>query len=854
MPGGRVIVRSSHLISLLAAALLAALGPFAPPRAGAESRPRDVMSAGEIQSALERLRVVGSVLYVAAHPDDENTALITYLSKGRKLRVGYLSMTRGSGGQNLLGSETGEALGVIRTQELLAARGVDGAEQYFTRAVDFGYSKSADETMGIWGREQMLADVVWAIRNFRPDVIVTRFPTDTRGGHGHHQASAILAKEAFAAAADPRRFPEQLRTVKPWRAKRIFWNVFRLDPAPRDPKLPPLLTVELGAFDPLLGKSYTEISAASRSMHKSQGFGAAERRGPTPAYFELLDGDSARASSGDLMDGISTSWARVAGGGAVDSILAEAARAFEPSAPHRILPILARARAAMRRLGDDPWAALKRRELDDVIRSCAGLWLEAIARDPAARPGGKLRVTVSALNRSAAAVTLRAVELPHGATVRAAADSNAVLRDRPLPTNMPVDGAATVPLPPSAEITQPYWLRGRPSQGADDVRDPALLLKPENAPALIARFELEIEGERIGYDVPVLYRWTDRVAGERYRPLEISPPVSLRFERSAYLFPDGSPREVRLVVESAGETATGPVRLDLPRGWRATPAETTVTAGPDAPAFPRFRVTPAPGEASASLGMSAAMTVGGVRQTRSRVVIDYPHIPVETLFPPAEARLVRADVKRAGSRVGYVAGSGDDVPAALEQMGYQVSLLSDDDIESAPLDGYDAIVVGIRAYNTRPRLRTMQDHLFGYVEKGGTLVVQYNTTEDALQDKLGPYPFKLSRDRVTVEGSPVRFGDPENRILRVPNRIVAADFDGWVQERGLYFANPWDPKYETPLSMNDPGEPPTGGSLLVARYGKGSYIYTGISWFRQLPAGVPGAYRLFANLVGAGKE
>jgi LmbE family N-acetylglucosaminyl deacetylase len=847
------------LVSFLSVALLLAGDVAAPSRVQADSRPRDVLDAAELQLALKKLRVVGSVLYVAAHPDDENTSLITYLSKGRLLRVGYLSMTRGSGGQNLIGSETGDALGVIRTQELLAARGVDGAEQYFTRAVDFGYSKTADETMEIWGRDRILSDIVWVIRNFRPDVIVTRFPTDTRGGHGHHQASAILAKEAFAAAADPKRFQDQLRTVKPWRAKRIFWNIFRLDPAPRDPKLPPLLTVDLGKYSPLLGQSYTEISAASRSMHKSQGFGAAERRGPAPNYFELLDGQPVspeNAATQDLLDGITTDWSRIPGGEKVDAILAEAERTFESGSPHRILSVLARARAAMRSLGDDPWVALKLRELDETIRSCAGLWLEAVAQQPFALPGGPVQVNVSMLNRSEASVTVTAVKMPHGAKIRSAADSSVTFHNRPLLPNVPLDGAATVTLPARSDITHPFWLRGRSTEGANDIATPALLLRAENPPALTVGLDLDVAGERIEYDVPVLYRWTDRVAGERYRPLEVSPPVALRFERGAYLFADESSREVRVVVESPGGAVKGPVRLGLPRGWRATPAETTVTVnGPDAPAVLRFWVRPGAGEmSSAPLAMTASMATGASRQTRSRTMINYPHIPVMTLFPKAEAHLVRADVKRAGSRVGYVMGSGDDVPSALEQMGYQVTLLSDDDIESTPLAHYDAIVMGIRAYNTRPRLRTMQDHLIDYVSNGGTLVVQYNTVEDALQERLGPYPFKISRDRVTVEGSPVRFASPEHPLLRAPNRIGPADFEGWVQERGLYFANPWDPKFETPLSMNDPGEPPTSGSLLVARHGRGTYIYTGISWFRQLPAGVPGAYRLFANLVGGGRE
>lgn len=826
--------------------------------ARAASRPRDVMNAAELESAIQKLRVLGSVLYIAAHPDDENTAFITYLESGRLARVGYLSMTRGSGGQNLIGSEVGEALGVIRTQELLAARAVDGAEQYFTRAVDFGYSKTADETMTFWGRDAVLADVVWTIRAFRPDVIVTRFPLDTRGGHGHHQASAILAKEAFTAAADPKRFPEQLRYAAPWRAKRILWNAFRPDTGKRDPALPKLLTVDLGAYNALLGKSYTELSAASRSMHKSQGFGAAERRGPVPNLLELLDGEPAER---DLFDGVTTDWSRVRGGATVDSILAEAASRSDPNAPERIVPLLVRARRAMRGLGDDPWVARKIGELDDVIRSAAGLWLEAVATRPDAVPGARVPLTLSALRRGDLAVTLVNVSLPGVAAVRDAADSTKTLSNRALARNLSADGTAAPTIAANAEISQPHWLREKPGAGAYRVPasgafDPRVKEWPgeaENRPALAAQFEVEIEGERITYDVPVLYRWTDRVAGERYRPLEIVPPVTLRLERGVYLFASPNEREVRVVVESPGPAASGTVKLHLPAGWQSTPTETTVAVGgADAPSTARFRVRP--GERAASGSFSASMTVAGKRYDRSRMVIDYPHIPVQTLFPPTEAHLIRADIRTVGSRVAYVMGSGDDVPAALEELGYRVALLSDDEIESGALSGFDAVVVGIRAYNTRPRLRALQPRFFDFVSAGGTMLVQYNTVEDALQDRLGPYPFKISRDRVTVEGAPVRILHPEHPLLRAPNTIGAADFDGWVQERGLYFANPWDTSYTPLLSMNDPGESPMEGSLLAARYGKGTFIYTGISWFRQLPAGVPGAYRLFANLVGGGRE
>jgi len=835
-------VRLTSKLPSFAAAVLAAVLALPPGAASADSRPRDALSGAELKAAVQKLRVLGSVLYVAAHPDDENTALITYLESDRLLRVGYLSMTRGSGGQNLLGTETGEALGVIRTQELLAARRLDGAEQFFTRAIDFGYSKTAEETMAIWGRDRILSDVVWVIRKFRPDVIVTRFPPDERGGHGHHQASAILAREAFEAAADSTRFPEQLAHVRPWRAKRVLWNVFRVDPATRDPKLPKLLTVDVGAYNALLGRSYTELSAASRSMHKSQGFGAAERRGSVPNYLELVAGEPANA---DPLDGVDLGWGRVPGGRKVDAILAEAERAFDLATPHAILPILARAHAALRTLGDDLWVTLKREEVAAVMRSCAGLWLEAVALRPEASPGDTVSVSVSILNRSAGKATLAEASLGN------APGALRPLSGRSLVRNAAVEATATVTIPADAPITQPYWLREPSEKGTNVVRDASMLGLAENPPALVADFQVEIAGERIAFAVPVSFRWTDRVLGERYRPFEIVPPVTLRPERRVTLFPDARPREVRVLVQSTGKPTTGPLRLELPEGWHATPAETTITLSGDAPAAARFWVRPP--AAGGSAVVTASMAVNGVRHARSAETIDYPHIPVTTLFPPAEAHFVRADVKRAGASIGYVMGSGDEVPAALEQIGYRVTPLSDDVIESGDLSRYDAIVVGIRAYNTRPRLVTLQDRLLRYVHSGGTLVVQYNTTEEALQNKLGPFPFQISRDRVTAEDAPARFSTPPHALLRQPNRIGDADFKDWVQERGLYFANPYDAKYETVLSLNDPGEKAMEGSVLYARYGKGAYIYTGLSWFRQLPAGVPGAYRLFANLVSAGK-
>ena len=831
------------------AAVLLALALAAPVTTSADPHPPELLDAAHLRLALRKLQVLGSALYVAAHPDDENTAFLTWLEGERMVRAAYLSMTRGDGGQNLIGSETGEALGVIRTQELLAARRIDGAEQYFTRAIDFGFSKKPEETLEIWEKDRILADVVWVIRRFRPDVIVTRFPSDGRGGHGHHTASALLAEEAFRAAADPTRFPEQLKQVKPWQAKRILWNSFPQDTSKRDPTT--TVTIDLGTYNPLLASAYTEIAGRSRSMHKSQGFGAPERRGSIPNYFTLRDGEPL---SGDLFTGVDLTWNRVPGGAKVGELLRAAERDFNPDRPAALLPKLLEAHAAMAGLGDDPLVETKRRELLEVVRSCAGLWIEAVAATPTATPGARVSVNVSALNRSDAAITLESVEVHSGADAETAAargthGTNGADAPRTLELNRTVTVTSMVVLPADAPLGQPYWLREPMRHGSFEVSPATLIGTPENASTLTARVALTIAGRRVVYDAPVSYRWVDPVQGERWRAFDVMPPVTARFDQGAYLFADAKPRTVRLTVQGADSAIAGVARLRLPEGWRAEPASAPFSlARGGGEQTLRFTVTPGAGPAAATIG--AVLDVGGrAFEARRLVRIDYTHIPVQTLLPPAEARLVRADVRIAGRNVGYLMGSGDQVPEALRQMGYVVTLLGDEDLES-DLSRFDAIVAGVRAYNTRPRLRALQPRLLDYVEKGGRLVIQYVTSEEALKDRLGPFPFTVSRaDRVTVEEAEMRMKDPAHPVLAKPNKIGAADFAGWVQERGLYYANPYDARYETPLSANDPGETPKDGGLLVARHGKGVFVYTGLAWFRQLPAGVPGAWRLFANLV-----
>ncbi len=821
--------------------------------AGETPRPRETMNSAELILALRRLQVMGSALYVAAHPDDENSAFLSSLTSGRRVRAAYLSLTRGDGGQNLIGPETGTDLGVIRTQELLAARRVDGAEQFFTRALDFGYSKNPEETLRIWDHERVLGDVVWVIRRFQPDVIVTRFSTDGGGGHGHHTASAILAEEAYEAAADPKRFPEQLAHVKPWRAVRLVRNVARFGSAPPD-TAKDRVRADLGEYYPLLGRASSEIAGLSRSFHKSQGFGAAERRGAFENSFEHRFGTRAAR---DLFEGIDLTWARVPGGKPVGALLREAERAFDPAHPSAIVPRLLQARAAMASLQGDPRVEAKRRELDLVIRSALGLWIEANATRATATPGSRLDVTLSFLQRSDLPLTLVRVELPHEGVARlpaAAGSTGAEAAGLALERNVPRTASATLALPADLPFTQPYWLARPPLAGSYEVEDPERIGDPQNLPALSARVVLGIAGERLTLDVPVTYRWVDPVLGERYRALVIAPPVTCEMDHGVYLYPDARAREVRVVVEAVAPVEGARVRLRVPAGWSATPAVLPV-ALPEAGArrTVSFQVKPPAAVAGAVLDsgvkVTAEVEVGGQRFAYRRVDIDHSHIPMQTLFPPAEARLVRADVRRAGESIGYLMGAGDPVPEALGQMGFKVTLLSDDDLETLDLARFDCIVTGVRAFNTRPRLRTLNARLLEYVAAGGRLVVQYNTSEEALKDRLGPYPFTISRDRVTVEQADMKILAPAHPLVTVPNRIGAGDFAGWVQERGLQFANPFDPRYQTVFSTHDPGEDERAGGVLYARHGRGTFIYTGLAFWRQLPAGVPGAWRLFANLV-----
>lgn len=796
-----------------------------------------IPNAADLDIALHKLDVLGSVLYVGAHPDDENTSLLALLSKGRKYRAAYLSVTRGEGGQNLIGPEQGAELGLLRTQELLAARRIDGAEQYFTRAVDFGYSKTAEETFEFWGKERVLADIVWVIRKFRPDVIITRFTPDNAGGHGHHRASAILTQEAFAAAADPSRFPEQLKSVSPWKARRLFWNGF---PQAKD-ETRNMLRLDTGEYDPLLGKSYNEMAAEGRSQHKSQGFGSAARRGTQSEYFELLAGEPAKD---DLFEGIDVTWDRVPGGHKVGILLAESLKSFDPEHPSRSIPGLLAVHDELAKLPDEDWVRLKKEELARVIQACGGIWMEAMAGDFAAAPGDEIHVKTTIINRSDKPFAIHSLSFPKLGPEK--------ILDRALNGNEPAVIEDTLRIPVGFPLSQPYWLDAAHQEGFFSVGDQNLIGLAENPPAIVAKVTLAADGHLLEYSIPVAYRWTDPANGELLRPFEVRPRLTIQFEDKVRIFAGASPKRVKLRLKSQSPNVAGQVRLKGPNEWKVSPASQSFSlAGKYDECEVAFDVTPP--KAADESGLVAEAEVGGETISRELVEISYPHIRRQVYFPESRFKVVRLDIKTNGQRIGYIMGAGDEVPNALRNLGYDVVELSDDMVENADLAPFDAIIAGVRAYNTRDVLKLANERLLQYAERGGTLVVQYNVPSGSLAERIGPYPFTIGRDRVSVETAPVVFLAPDHPLLNLPNKITPKDFEGWIQERGLNFATQWDERYETVLACHDPGEPDKKGGLLYARYGKGIFIYTGYAWFRQLPAGVPGAYRLFANIISAGK-
>jgi LmbE family N-acetylglucosaminyl deacetylase len=828
----------------------------------------------EIEESLRKLNELGTVLMIGAHPDDERTGVLAYFARGRHMRTAYLSATRGEGGQNLIGSEQGAQLGIIRTQELLAARRIDGAQQFFTRAIDFGFTRTADEALEMWGHDRILSDMVWVIRQYRPDVVILCFTGTPRDGHGQHQASAILGREAFRAAADPAQFPEQLRYVQPWQAKRMVQSSFNFGPGGPPPgtvdlqvggrggrgggrggaaraatparegakTIGPPINTDTGAFNPILGYSYEEIAGMSRSMHRSQGMGNLGRVGEVDSEFTVIGGD---AASKDLFDGIDTSWNRLPGGGAIGALLAEALRSFEPGHPEKAIPQLMKARPLIAAISD-PLAKVKLEDLDSTIAQCAGLWVEAQARGPEMVPGSYLSVTTTLINRSPAALTLEGArlegmlteELPVQQVNLGYNQTNALTTARQVPASQP--------------YSQPYWLAQPPMGSVYTVQDQKLIGLADTPPSLTVVLRVAGDGGEFEVRRPVEYRYADRAEGARVRPIAVVPPVAVDLPNAVAMFTTPGSRKVGVSIRGNVDDAKGEVRLDAPAGWKIVPKSLPFhvgALGDTEEVF--FDVTPP--SAGTTSSIRAVATTNGREISSGMQVISYPHIPTEIMLPPSSARFVRADIKITAHKIGYIMGAGDEMPDALRELGLDVTLLSTADLEQGDLSRFDAIVAGVRAYNVRADIRANQRRLLDYVSNGGTYIVQYNTGDNSLS--VGPYPITAppgNRYRVTVEDAPVTLPHADSRLLQYPNHIDPKDFEGWVQERGVYFASKWDPKYETVMASKDPDEEePLAGGELWTHYGKGVYIFTAYSWFRQLPAGVPGAYRLFANMLSA---
>lgn len=808
----------------------------------AHSQPTEVMNSSEIKLAIKKLNVLGSVLYIAAHPDDENTAVLSYFSSGKLLRTGYLSLTRGDGGQNLIGSEQGDLLGLIRTNELLEARKIDGAEQFFTRAIDFGYSKSPEETFTIWDKQKLLFDVVWIIRKFKPDIIITRFPSNGDGGHGHHTASAILAEEAFNLAGDPNKFPEQLRYLNAWQPKRLYWNAWTPLLETRKEELSKFISIDLGSFNKLLGKSYSEISALSRTLHKSQGFGSSGRRGETLNYFSYILGSKADK---DLTEDIDLTWNRVQGSQKVQELLLEAEKKFDADDPSKSLPVLVGAYKELSLLPPSYWKEVKINELKNVIRSCTGIWFECISSDKSAALGNQVDLTAGIVNRSSYPITLKSIKLNF-------LDSLLTI-NKELITGKFISQNIKAKMPGNLKFSNPYWLEQSHPEGLYEVKDVTLSGVADFRNEIKCQFTLIFGDTEILYEIPIYYRWTDPVDGEKYSAFNVSPPVSVRLKDKTVVFSNQESKELKFALVSQSNNVNGNVKIILQKDWKIEPSSIPFNLkNKNEEKELSFRIYPPKQNSTTVLSFEIITNNGS--SDREIIQLDYKHILPQTYFPKTEIKLVKVDLEKKINSIGYVMGAGDDIPEYLKQIGYDLTLLTDDDLELSSLNNFDAIVTGIRAYNTREKLGSFNSNLMKYVESGGTLIVQYNNNRELVTDQVGPFPFTISRDRVTEESSPVSLINPNHQLLNFPHKIIPTDFDGWIQERGLYFADRWDPKYETVIGCNDKGESEKSGGLLFAKFGKGVFIYTGYSFFRQLPEGVPGAYKLFVNLISANRN
>lgn len=827
---------------------MAATGFFV--ASNATAQPLTSKNSDKIFLGLQKLKVLGSVLYIAAHPDDENTRLLTYFSKDKQYRTGYLSLTRGDGGQNLIGDEQGIELGLIRTQELLAARRIDGAQQFFTRAYDFGYSKTSKETLEIWGHDKILSDMVWIIRKFQPEVIITRFPPDERAGHGHHQTSAILAGEAFIAAADIHKYPEQFKYgVKPWQAKRLLWNTYNF--GNNNTIRPNQFKIDVGGYSPLLGESYGEIASLSRSQHKSQGFGVGSQRGTALEFFEQVAGDKVESS---LMEGINISWSKINGGKAIDPLIDSILNQYNFQHPENSVSLLTDLYQSIKNLPEESlWKEEKLEEVTELIFNCLGIFADATTTTEYAVQQDSLTINCAINQRLHGNAILKSISI----------GSNKISVNKVMKENENTNITAKILV--DKAISQPYWLQNPMQKGSYTVNEQQLIGKPQNDPPYVATFEIEVNGKLLSLKRPVQYKYTDPVKGEVYEPLVIvpeltvsldpallltgvqnsvtalnNPEISIKFEAQI----DQSDAEIKVQLEDQeGKIIQKDTILNLSKG------KTYVFSLP----LPSSNKT-----GTETYTAAVLWKIGNKANSFNKALkkISYGHIPVINYFYVDSTKVINEPIITKGKNIGYITGAGDKIPQALNEMGYTVKLLTEKDITYDNLKKFDAVIAGVRAYNVHDWLQLKYDVLMRYIKNGGNYIVQYNTSGygSAASFKMGPYDFTIARTRVTDENAEVKILTPENPVLNYPNKIGKKDFENWIQERSIYQAETWDSHYQTPFAMHDNGESESKGSLIIAPFGKGNFVYTGLVFFRELPAGVAGAFPLIANLIALPKN
>ena len=804
------------------------------------------LSSAEIFQKIKKLNVLGNVLYLAAHPDDENTRFISYCANEKMFNTGYLSLTRGSGGQNLIGTEIRDELGIIRTQELLSARKIDGGEQFFSRANDFGYSKNPKETLEIWDHQKILADVVWVIRKFRPDIIVCRFPTNGKGGHGHHTSSALLASEAFELSADSSKFKEHLKYVNTWKPKRVVINTGRWWNDNISDDDPAVVSLDIGGYNKLLGTSYNELAALSRSMHKSQGFGSTGKRGEYLEYFEYLKGDSAK---NNLFEGVDFSWKRAGENtlssqnitSSVHRLIDEIIRNYNGADPSQSIPRLIKVKELMVKIEDRFWREKKIKEVEDIILQCSGLFLEMTTLSSKKTAKDSVSFTLEIVNRSNLKMQLKSI---------ACRDLKFYKKyEKTLKENHVLNLNNKTNIPKTIPISQPFWLLNSPSKGSYNFDSFSLIGNSENHPSAEFEITVEIGGQLINYKRPLIFKWNDPVKGEQTKNWIVCPKVTANINENIMIFSEQKKQSISVTLTAHTKDQTGAINIIKPEGWEVIGPKEYNLKEIDQQIELEYQISPQKKAKNGFLEFEL-----NSQEAFGFKTLNYDHIKQQTWFPNSKLQLSYLNLDIVPKKIGYLMGAGDLIPDYLKILNYDIELLSSEELTLNKLKNYDVIITGVRFFNVNESSSKIVPFLMEYTKQGGNVIVQYNTSYRLKTKDFSPYPIKISRDRVTQEDAPVTFLNSSHPVMKYPNKILKEDFDSWVQERGLYFPNGWSKEYETIFSWNDRGEKPKKGSLLITKYGKGYYTYTGISFFRQLPQGVSGAYKLLVNIISLNNE